>query len=395
MFTKFLAAFLILGTLIGISGIFYILNYSQPEGTLYYSKQLKKSKSTIQFDTTEFDTPISSSSSILMLTASSKQIEVKTATVVKVVDANTLTVLKDNKLENIDLLGLELPLNEQIVSYENCNNSMYISTLETLILGKKIYLISDKAINQIDENYQPKYIFLEDLTFLNKKILSEGLAKTSDENGSLYLYKEDFKKEEILAQNNLKGIWAKSCPEKIITPTVVPAKAPSIPKTKPTPTKIPTNLYSQLYTSPTPTTKPTATPIPQQEPLLSNTTTSSSPQNSLNSEIIFVLINNHRKDIGKPAFEKDEQLCNLARERGPELNNEIFGNGTVHAGLYSRNLPYWITENMASYPSEEQVFNWWMGSTIHRKAIESDNKYSCGECNGNSCAQLFTSYIPK
>ncbi len=116
---------------------------------------------------------------------------------------------------------------------------------------------------------------------------------------------------------------------------------------------------------------------------------------SLNSDLLLEMINNHRSTIGKPAYQKEDKLCSLAQERGPELYDEVFNTGNVHGGLYARNLPYWITENMKHGPNESDVFNWWMGSSIHRKAIEGDFTYSCGECYGNTCAQLFTSYQPK
>ncbi len=143
-----------------------------------------------------------------------------------------------------------------------------------------------------------------------------------------------------------------------------------------------------------PTKKPTPT-IEKKDVLGSSIQAPSSKPPSLDSEKLFVMINDHRAKLGLPAFEKDEKLCQLARERGPELYDEIFKYGNIHGGLYGRNLPYWVTENMKYGPSEEEAFNWWLNSPIHRKAIESKAKYSCGECYGNSCAQLFTSYVPK
>lgn len=140
---------------------------------------------------------------------------------------------------------------------------------------------------------------------------------------------------------------------------------------------------------------PTKKPIPTETKEVLGTSTNSSKPPSLDAEKLFVMINEHRAKMGLPAFEKDEKLCQLARERGPELYDEIFKTGNIHGGLYNRKLPYWVTENMKYGPSEQEAFNWWLSSPIHRKAIESHAKYSCGECYGNSCAQLFTSYVPK
>lgn len=116
---------------------------------------------------------------------------------------------------------------------------------------------------------------------------------------------------------------------------------------------------------------------------------------SLSADTLFEMINTHRVSLGLPAYQKEEQLCALAQERCPELYDEIFTSGNIHGGLYNRNLPFWITENMKYGDNEHDVLNWWLSSSIHRKAIEGNFLYSCGECYGNSCAQLFTSYVAK
>jgi len=152
----------------------------------------------------------------------------------------------------------------------------------------------------------------------------------------------------------------------------------------------------------TPTPQPTQTPTPTnptspQSPVPTSPEKPASPEkpSSLDANLIFNMINQHRANLGLAAFEKEEKLCAMAQERGPELYDEIFTNGNIHGGFYKRNFPWWITENMKYGESEESVFNWWLSSPIHRKAIESDFIYSCGECYGNSCVQLFTSYTPK
>lgn len=117
-------------------------------------------------------------------------------------------------------------------------------------------------------------------------------------------------------------------------------------------------------------------------------------QGNLNSDVIFNLINAHRVRIGLHPFEKDANLCSLAQSRGAELAGEV-ASGRLHSGLYGRNLSYWVTENMKYGGNEEQTVAWWLNSPIHRAAIEGSYKYSCGECAGNTCAELFTSYTPK
>lgn len=122
---------------------------------------------------------------------------------------------------------------------------------------------------------------------------------------------------------------------------------------------------------------------------------SSVPSGSLSPDVLFDMINARRSEIGLPAYQKDDRVCQLAQERGPELAGEM-SSGNLHAGFYGRNWPYWGSENMISLGSEQAAFNWWMNSALHRRAIENPNyTHSCGVCYGRNCAQIFTAFQPK
>lgn len=114
------------------------------------------------------------------------------------------------------------------------------------------------------------------------------------------------------------------------------------------------------------------------------------------AEAMFDRINEHRANIGLNAYQKHPEVCKIAKERIPEIHNEIFGPNYIHQGMDERNIDYWITENAVGMGSLEANFNWWMNSSIHKQAIESEQHiYSCGECLNGSCIQLFTSFQPK
>lgn len=174
-----------------------------------------------------------------------------------------------------------------------------------------------------------------------------------------------------------------------------------LPKTGETPKEDVAKVISTPKPQPTviatPTSSPLSTPVPTATPQPAPANKSfTPPAGSLSADTYFNMINNHRATKGLPAFEKHPQLCEVAASRGPELNNEIFGNSYIHAGFRKLNLPYWATENMIGYPTEEIGFSWWMSSSVHRQAIESpDYKYACGTCVGKACAMLFTSFSPK
>ncbi len=196
-------------------------------------------------------------------------------------------------------------------------------------------------------------------------------------------------------------------PDPTATPTRIPTRTPMPTSTKkPTPTSkqspspriiqelvivpSPTSLF---FPSPTPTLAPTTTQI--RIPTIPHYSPLASTSGSLSSNRLFEMINDYRKSLKLPAFEKNEYLCKVADERRPELPNEIYGTGYIHQGLYDRKLPYWITENMAYYDTEDQIFSFWLRSSLHRHAIEGTYKYSCGACEGTICVELFTSFVSK
>src|SRR4029079_8372402 len=55
-----------------------------------------------------------------------------------------------------------------------------------------------------------------------------------------------------------------------------------------------------------------------------------SPSASLSAETLFTMVNQYRASLNLPPFEKDEQLCQLAAARGPELYHEIYEGGGMH-----------------------------------------------------------------
>ena len=149
----------------------------------------------------------------------------------------------------------------------------------------------------------------------------------------------------------------------------------------PTPTVVEEQKTTPTKSLPTPTTT-TATPAPEGQ--------------NLNADLIFDITNQHRAAIGKPAFQKDAALCELAKTRSTELHGELFeGKGALHSGLYNRKLPYLVVEN-AKYGSDEAgTVQWWINSPVHRASLENNYVYSCVACLGTQCSQLFTSYVPR
>lgn len=165
--------------------------------------------------------------------------------------------------------------------------------------------------------------------------------------------------------------------------------------------------------SPSPTPYPTATPIPrvvsvEPEPTPTpeiETSQESGPppvesipptEGGNDPEVVFNLINQHRASKGLPAYQKDERLCEIAKRRQAQLQNEISGDGYIHQGFDAMDLEYYISEIMTYQPNEQAVLNWWLNSSLHRRGVEStQHTHTCGICSGTICIQLLSSFIPK
>lgn len=171
------------------------------------------------------------------------------------------------------------------------------------------------------------------------------------------------------------------CLDRVLTidPTPTPIEiTPTFFPISPLPTESP----ALLPTVTPEVVSPAPSPIPESKPV------------TLNPDIIFALVNEYRVKARLPAFEKDDQVCEIANSRKPEFAGEI-ATGAIHAGMRARKLQFWISENMKYGGNEQEMLNWWLASPIHRASIFGGYKYSCVACEGTTCNQLFTSFTPK
>jgi len=189
------------------------------------------------------------------------------------------------------------------------------------------------------------------------------------------------------------------------TPTIyfLPTTPPEIAQSAPTkkadttdPTVAPSKEEKAKQSlTPSPTIKLTATPTVAAPTPTSVPATQQSVSGGLSAEKLFSMVNAHRQSKGLQPLQRDDKTCQLAAARASEIAGEMAA-GNLHSGMYSRNLPYWNTENASALPSEEAALQWWLNDGIHRQAIESSSHTtSCVACSGIYCAQEFTSYQPK
>lgn len=188
--------------------------------------------------------------------------------------------------------------------------------------------------------------------------------------------------------------------EEIVLPTpkkekITPTATPTITPTKKiTPTTTEKTVLTAVTMAPTETV---ATPT-SSEALTTPTATSLpayATNGTLNADTLFSMVNQKRADAGLPAFEKHPDVCAVAESRKPEIENEVYGSSSIHAGFRARNLPFRASENMISQGSEEAALNWWMNSSIHRAGILGSSKYACLVCQNKTCAMIMSSLEPK
>ena len=346
---------------------------------------------------------INKDSSPAAVEGASDELVVSPAIVIDVIRTDLIKVRQGDRVVLVQLIGIGTPEAEQLRNYFVHHEEKTLDTLKTMLTGETVFLVSDKQKDTIEVEPWDRYVFLKDMTFLNTELVKTGLAVYQpDKNETFYKYKRNFEEASQEAKTQQQGIWF--TPTETPTPMEEPTSA-AIPtkkiilntvKQQNATTDSPTISTQAPTTLPTNTPKPptTFTPVPQITfPSLQPTVTIL--PHSLDPEKLFTLINDHRKSMNLPLLQKHEYLCSIAQIRASQIYDEIFVTKNVHAGFYDMNLPYWITENAAHYPSEEAIFNWWLGSPIHRQAIEGKHMYTCGACYGNSCVQLFTSFIPK
>lgn len=144
----------------------------------------------------------------------------------------------------------------------------------------------------------------------------------------------------------------------------------------------------------TPTVEPTT--VPMQEIIAEKVEPTQAPEGyALNADVLFNLVNDLRVRSGLAALQKDDRVMQIAQSRAPELFDEIFVTWNMHAGFYARNLPYWATENMIYMRTEQEAFDWWLNSTVHRNSMLGEYAYAGIGCEGKACSMIFTNFSPK
>ena len=130
--------------------------------------------------------------------------------VVKVVDGGTIAVEMNGKSETIRLIGLDTPETVDPRKPVQCFGEEASKKAKEILTGKRVRLEMDASQGKLDKYGRLlAYIFLEDGTFFNQLMISEGYGHEYTYNLP-YKYQKEFKEAEKTAREEKKGLWAKT-----------------------------------------------------------------------------------------------------------------------------------------------------------------------------------------
>lgn len=139
-----------------------------------------------------------------------KQSVVSVATVVKVIDGDTLEVLIDGKKEKVRVIGINTPETVDPRRPVECFGKESSDKAKSLLSGKSVRLEQDQTQDSIDKYGRLlRYVFLPDGTDFGLTMIREGYAYEYTYDLP-YKFQEEYKKAQEEAESAGKGLWSES-----------------------------------------------------------------------------------------------------------------------------------------------------------------------------------------
>lgn len=134
--------------------------------------------------------------------------------VVKVVDGDTFEVQIGNKKEKVRFIGVDTPEVVDPRKPVQCFGREASNFAKKILTDKKVRLEKDPTQGDRDKyNRLLRFVYLEDGTFFNKLLISEGYAHEYTYHSNPYKYQEEFIQAARDARENSRGLWApNACP---------------------------------------------------------------------------------------------------------------------------------------------------------------------------------------
>ncbi len=137
--------------------------------------------------------------------------EVKSYSVTRVIDGDTIDVSIDGKIERLRLIGIDTPETVDPRKPVECFGVEASNKAKGILAGKKVILESDPSQGEKDKyNRLLRYVFLEDGTNFNLLMIKEGYAYEYT-YGIPYKYQIEFKQAQKEAERTKAGLWGAKC----------------------------------------------------------------------------------------------------------------------------------------------------------------------------------------
>ncbi len=136
--------------------------------------------------------------------------------VVSVSDGDTIKVMMDKKIETVRLIGVDTPETVDPRRPVQCYGREASNFTKKSLSNQNVKLESDVLSGDRDKYKRLlRYVFLEDGQNFNQVLIEDGYGHEYTYNSIPYKYQEIFKKSEINARENSRGLWAPDACAKI------------------------------------------------------------------------------------------------------------------------------------------------------------------------------------
>lgn len=164
-------------------------------------------------DQSSVNQPAQSSAGTGTLATQPQQEEVKQPAlynIVSVTDGDTIKVNINGATTTLRLIGIDTPETVDPRKAVQCFGREASNKAKEILNGKKVRLEADSTQGEFDKyNRLLRYVYVEDGTFFNKYMISEGYAHEYTYNIP-YKFQTDFKDAETRARAQSKGLWSPS-----------------------------------------------------------------------------------------------------------------------------------------------------------------------------------------
>ena len=162
------------------------------------------------------------------ITASTNTAKYRWYRVVKVVDGDTLTILKDGENITLRLIGLDTPETVDPRKPVQCFGKEASEKAKRLLADTLVRIETDPSQGDLDKYGRTlAYTFLPDGTNFNMLMIAEGYGHEYTYNLP-YKYQEEFKDAERKAREEKKGLWADdACMNDFVSRSSSPVSMPS------------------------------------------------------------------------------------------------------------------------------------------------------------------------